>query len=224
MTGSRRLPTLILAIVANGWLAACSTTGPSAPPPSASRPLDAGSSASPASPGGSPSPTVSAGVASPAPTPSPPSAAPSPVLRLTSGAFADGAAIPRRYTCDGADVSPPLAWTGVPSAATAIVLLVDDPDASGFIHWVVFDLDAGPDGRLADGASSGGGLHQGTNGFGTVGWGGPCPPSGTHHYRFRLLAIRRAVGLSGAPKAAAVLARTSGQVVAEALLTGRYHR
>ena len=147
-------------------------------------------------------------------------------MHLTSTAFSEGGSIPRRYSCDGENVSPPLAWDGAPSDAKALVLIVDDPDARGFIHWVAFDIASpGPTGELAEGASTATGApRQGTNGFGKVGWGGPCPPSGTHHYRFRLLAVRNPLGLTGAPSAEKVLAATEGQVVAEATLTGVYHR
>jgi Raf kinase inhibitor-like YbhB/YbcL family protein len=145
-------------------------------------------------------------------------------MNLTSRAFADGTDIPRKYSCDGGDVSPPLAWTGVPADAQALVLIVDDPDARGFVHWVAFDIPA-TTAELAEGASSSDrALRQGTNSFGKVGYGGPCPPSGTHHYRFRLLAVRQRLGLSGAPTAEKVLAAAEGQVIAEATLTGLYHR
>jgi Raf kinase inhibitor-like YbhB/YbcL family protein len=146
-------------------------------------------------------------------------------MRLVSRAFDEGASIPVRYTCDGANVSPPLDWAGVPGDAKALVLIVDDPDAHDFVHWVVFDLAAAPTGQLAEGASTGSNApRQGINGFGKVGWGGPCPPSGTHHYRFRLIAIRQALGLKGAPTAAQVLDATRGQALGEAKLTGTYHR
>jgi Raf kinase inhibitor-like YbhB/YbcL family protein len=146
-------------------------------------------------------------------------------MRLTSSAFADGGEIPRKYTCDGENVSPPLAWDGVPAEAKALVLVLSDPDAGGFVHWVVFDIGAAPNGQLAEGASTKDtSFHQGTNSFGKQGYGGPCPPSGTHHYPFRLLAIRERLGLSGAPKANKVLAAAESRILAETTLTGLYHR
>jgi Raf kinase inhibitor-like YbhB/YbcL family protein len=220
----RSLPGIALVLFWVGSVAACTkpeavSTAPTAASKSpAAASVDAGS------------PPVSAGISSPAAsaaaaTSASPTAAPSPVLRLTSGAFANGAAIPRRFTCDGANVSPPLAWDGVPSDAAALVLIVDDPDARSFVHWVAFDIAAAPSGQLADGASRGAAAQrEGTNSFGKVGWSGPCPPSGTHHYRFRLFAIRQALGLRGAPTAAEVLAAMKGQVVAETTLIGLYHR
>jgi Raf kinase inhibitor-like YbhB/YbcL family protein len=146
-------------------------------------------------------------------------------MRLTSSAFSDGGDIPSKYTCDGENVSPPLAWDGVPAEAKALVLIVSDPDAGGYVHWVAFDIAAAPNGQLAEGASTTDpSLRQGTNSFGKVGYGGPCPPSGTHHYPFRLLAVRQPLGLAGSPSAADVLAATKDQVVAETTLTGLFHR
>lgn len=147
-------------------------------------------------------------------------------MHLTSSAFSDGGAIPRTYTCDGKDVSPPLAWDGAPTEAKALALIVDDPDARDFVHWVAFDIaGSGPAGSLAEGASTGAGApREGTNGFGKVGWGGPCPPSGTHHYRLRLFALSQPLGLEGAPTADAVLAAAKDHIVAETTLTGTYRR
>jgi Raf kinase inhibitor-like YbhB/YbcL family protein len=146
-------------------------------------------------------------------------------MDLTSSAFADGGDVPRKYTCDGPNVSPPFAWSGAPADAKALVLIVDDPDARGFVHWVAFDIVAGPSGQLAEGASTGANPpRQGTNSFGSVGWSGPCPPSGTHHYRFRLLALREPLGLNDAPTADRVLGAARDKTVAEAILTGLYHR
>ena len=146
-------------------------------------------------------------------------------LHLTSGAFPDGGAIPTRFSCDGEDTSPAIAWEGAPGETVSFVLLVDDPDARGFVHWVAFDLTGSASGGLAEGVSrSPDAPPQGTNGFGRVGWGGPCPPSGEHQYVFRLLALDEVLGLTGAPGAAEVLAATEGHVLAEATLTGTYRR
>jgi Raf kinase inhibitor-like YbhB/YbcL family protein len=146
-------------------------------------------------------------------------------FRLTSSAFQDGGAIPARFTCDGEDASPDLSWEGAPADTAAFALIVDDPDARGFIHWVVFDLGGSASGGLAEGVSSSPDAPpQGTNGFGRVGWGGPCPPSGEHTYVFRLIALDEALGLTGAPSAADVLAATDGHVLAETMLIGTYRR
>ena len=144
---------------------------------------------------------------------------------LTSPDFEDGGAIPRRYACDGDDTSPPLAWSGAPGDAAAMALVVDDPDANGFVHWVVFDMTASATGSLPAGWSkSPDAPPQGTNSFGRVGYGGPCPPSGSHRYNFRLLALGQELALSGSPKAQEVLDAAAGHILAEARLTGTYRK
>jgi Raf kinase inhibitor-like YbhB/YbcL family protein len=144
---------------------------------------------------------------------------------LTSTGFKDGAAIPRRFSCDGENVSPDLAWAGAPVGTKALVLIVIDPDARGFVHWLVYDLTASPAGGLPQAISaSPDAPPQGTNSFGKRGYGGPCPPSGTHHYRFTLSALDAGLGLTGAPGVDALHAAMAGHVLAEATLTGTYHR
>jgi len=146
-------------------------------------------------------------------------------FRLTSPDFGEGQPIPRRYACDGDDASPPLAWSGAPGDAAALALVVDDPDAGGFVHWVVFDMTASASGSLPTGWSrSPDASPQGTNGFGRVGYGGPCPPSGSHRYDFRLLALGQELALSGAPRAQEVLDAAAGHILAEATLTGTYRK
>jgi Raf kinase inhibitor-like YbhB/YbcL family protein len=146
-------------------------------------------------------------------------------FRLTSAAFPDGGAIPPRFTCDGADESPELEWEGAPDGTAALALIVDDPDARDFVHWVAFDLTGSRSGGLARAVSaSPDAPPQGTNNFGRIGWGGPCPPSGTHHYRFRLLALDAELGLSGAPDADEVRRAAEGHVLGQAELTGTYAR
>jgi Raf kinase inhibitor-like YbhB/YbcL family protein len=146
-------------------------------------------------------------------------------FRLSSTAFADGGEIPARFTCDGEDVSPDLTWEGAPPETAALALIVDDPDARGWVHWVVFDMTGTSSGGLAEGIStSPDAPPQGTNDFRRVGWGGPCPPSGEHRYAFRLMALDGPLGLSGAPGAAQVFEAAEGHVVGEAGLTARYRR
>jgi Raf kinase inhibitor-like YbhB/YbcL family protein len=144
---------------------------------------------------------------------------------LSSPDFGEGQPIPRRYACDGDDASPPLAWSGAPGEAAALALVMDDPDAGGFVHWVVFDMTASATGSLPTGWSrSPDAPPQGTNGFGRVGYGGPCPPSGTHRYDFRLLALGQELALSGAPKAQEVLDAAAGHILGEATLSGTYRK
>jgi len=172
------------------------------------------------------SPTADAS-ATPAPTGTSivPSKEPVMPLTLTSTAFAEGGSIPREHTCDGADISPPLAWTGIPDGTTALALLVDDLDAGGFVHWVAFDIDPTTSGLVAGASTAAGAPPQGRNSFGQTGYGGPCPPSGTHHYVFRLLALDQPAGLrGGVPDADSVLAAAGGHILGEVRLTGTYRR
>jgi hypothetical protein len=145
---------------------------------------------------------------------------------LSSTAFAPGAPIPRRHTCDGEDVSPDLAWTGAPMGTRALVLLVDDPDARGWVHWIVLDLPGAEAGTLPQGVSRAPDAPvQGTNDFRRAGWGGPCPPSGTHRYAFTLYALAAPLGLSGEPNGATVRqALGRATVLGTAVLQGTYRR
>ena len=144
---------------------------------------------------------------------------------LSSTAFQPGGAIPRQHTCDGEDASPDLTWTGAPDGTRALALVVTDPDARGFVHWIAYDLTGTPSGGLPTGVStSPDAPPQGTNSFGRIGYGGPCPPSGTHRYVFELHALDRSLGLTGAPRLDALEGAMDGHVLATATLTGTYHR
>ena len=146
------------------------------------------------------------------------------MFTLTSTAFADGGAIPRKYTCDAADVSPPLAWAGAPAGTAAYALLVTDPDARGFVHWVAVDIPGSATG-LAEGATgtAAAGL-EGRTDFGRTGWGGPCPPSGTHRYVFELYALTAPLGLAVRPSADEVRRALAGRTLGKATLIGTYQR
>ena len=118
-----------------------------------------------------------------------------PPIEVASPAFNNGQTIPAKYTCAGANISPPLQWSGVPPSAKSLTLTVDDPDASGghFTHWQVTQIPPTTT-AIPEGGHVG---SEATNGFGKPGWGGPCPPSGEHHYVFTLTALDangRAVG------------------------------
>jgi Raf kinase inhibitor-like YbhB/YbcL family protein len=146
-------------------------------------------------------------------------------LTLSSPEFDEGGAIPRRFTCDAADVSPPLSWSGAPEGTITLALVMDDPDAGGFVHWVVYNIDVSATGSLPAGwSATPEAAPQGVNSFGKVGYGGPCPPSGTHRYAFRLLALDQVLELAAGPKAQAVLDAAAGHTLAEATLTGTYRR
>ncbi len=141
---------------------------------------------------------------------------------LTSPAIRAGEPIPREYTCDGEDRSPPLWWSGAPPGTQAFALILDDPDARAFVHWAVADLPGSQRG-LAEGASTDRGAgHEGRNDFGRIGYGGPCPPSGSHRYVFRLYALSRPLRLGGAPTAAEMRTAMRGAVLGEATLEAVY--
>lgn len=149
---------------------------------------------------------------------------------LSSSAFADGAAIPAKYTCDGVDVSPPLAWTGAPEGTRTFALIVDDPDAPAgtWVHWVLYNLSgvvhALPE-SVAKAESVLAGAMQGRNDFKRVGYGGPCPPPGKpHRYRFTLYALDGPLALDAGVTKADVERALRGHVMAQAQLTGRYGR
>jgi Raf kinase inhibitor-like YbhB/YbcL family protein len=146
-----------------------------------------------------------------------------PGFALTSPSFSEGGSIPAKFTCDGQDVSPALAWQGAPTGTAAFALIVDDPDARGFIHWVVYDLPGGASGSLPEDTPAAT-PPQGRNDFGRMGWGGPCPPGGTHHYRFTLYALSARLSLSGTPRAAEVKSALGRVLLGQTTLTATYTR
>jgi Raf kinase inhibitor-like YbhB/YbcL family protein len=143
-------------------------------------------------------------------------------LALRSDAFEEGGEIPSRYSCDGEGMSPPIEWSGAPSGTKAFALVVHDPDAGGFIHWVLADIPAEST-SLGEGRGDQVGV-PGRNDFGNAGWGGPCPPSGEHRYIFTLYALAEPLRIAGAPSAMSVLRAMQGRVLADAQLTGVYTR
>ena len=151
-------------------------------------------------------------------------------MELTSPAFRPGGAIPERHSSEGLDLSPPLAWSGVPAGAASFAIVCDDPDAprGAWAHWVVYDLPAAARGLgegLPANATLRNGARQGLNGWGRIGWGGPCPPPGrSHRYVFRLLALAGSSGLFPRATKDDLLRATSGRVLAVAELTGTYGR
>lgn len=150
-------------------------------------------------------------------------------IKLTSKAFTEGGVIPSRYTCDGEDVSPPLAWSGVPEGTRSLALICDDPDApmGTWVHWVLFNLPADSD-SLPEGVppwkTLSDGTRQGTNDFRRPGYGGPCPPGGTHRYYFKLYALDAMLEAESGITKAQLLQAMAGHVLAEGRLMGRYQR
>jgi len=150
-------------------------------------------------------------------------------IKITSTAFEEGGMIPAKYTCDEEDISPPLAWGSEPEGTKTLALICDDPDAPMgiWVHWVLFNLPAGmnelsenilPERELDNGA------RQGTNDFGRIGYGGPCPPGGTHRYYFKLYALDSMLDLEAGAKKPQLLEAMEGHILAEGQLIGKYSR
>lgn len=151
-------------------------------------------------------------------------------MALKSAAFADGAAIPAVFTCTGEDRSPPLAWTNIPAKAKSLDIVVKDPDAPGgtFVHWVLYNVSVGTSGLGANVPKKStvlDGAEQGVNGFGKLGYGGPCPPPGSpHHYHFVLYALDRRLDLQPGADAEGLERAAQGHVLATAELIGVFQR
>lgn len=152
---------------------------------------------------------------------------------LESTAFAHHAPIPRQYTCEGDDISPPLSWSGEPVGTKSFVLIVDDPDAPDprapkmtWVHWVLYNIPAGTRALAADERSAGlpPGTQQGLNDWKRTGYGGPCPPIGRHRYFHKLYALDVLLPDLGRPTKARLLEAMHGHVLAEAQLIGTYQK
>jgi Raf kinase inhibitor-like YbhB/YbcL family protein len=150
-------------------------------------------------------------------------------LTLTSAAFQDGGAIPSAYTCDGRDLSPPLAWSDPPADTKSFALISDDPDApmGTWVHWVAYHL-APSMRQLSEGVPRDqelpDGTRQGMTDFGRIGYGGPCPPSGTHRYFFKLYALDTMLALPPGATKSQLEEAMNGHVLAQAQLMGTYRR
>jgi Raf kinase inhibitor-like YbhB/YbcL family protein len=144
-------------------------------------------------------------------------------LQVTSSAFTNNADIPSEYTCDGTEISPPLTWSGVPTQAKSVAILVEDPDAPKrtFTHWLVTGLTSTTT-SLAAGAALPQGAVAAKSDKGKVGWTGPCPPSGRHHYIFHVYALD--IALARPLTRADFLAAINGHVLGEGQLVGMYQR
>lgn len=148
---------------------------------------------------------------------------------LTSSVFQEGGRIPSKYTCDGNGTSPPLAWSGAPKGTKSIALIVDDPDTPRgiFTHWVIFNIPATSNSLSENVPASGilpNGATQGSNSGGRIGYTGPCPPSGTHHYEFHLYALDTQLNLQAGATKQDLLTAMTNHILAEAKLTGLYSK
>jgi hypothetical protein len=150
-------------------------------------------------------------------------------ITIKSSAFSEGEPIPKKFTCDGEDISPELSWGGAPEGTKTFALINDDPDAPGktWVHWVIFNIPGSitslpenmpTDKELSDGS------RQGTNDFRKIGYGGPCPPGGTHRYYFKLYALDTELTLKPGALKQELLAAMKGHILDEGQLMGTYAR
>ena len=142
-------------------------------------------------------------------------------MQLTSPAFKHNQMIPKKYTCQGDDVNPPLDITEIPEGAKTLALIIDDPDApmGMWVHWVVFNIPITQ--QIAENSIPG---LQGRNDFGRNNYGGPCPPSGTHHYYFKLYALNDAVSLKEGINKATLEKAMTGHILDQTELVGFYKK
>ena len=148
---------------------------------------------------------------------------------LTSSAFKHEGIIPKPYTCDGADMSPPLVWANVPEKVKSFALICDDPDApvGNWVHWVIFNIPADTrelKEKTPTNDTLPNGAKNGVNSWGRHGYGGPCPPGGTHHYFFKLYALDTMLEGKGKITRELLLNTMKGHIVAQCELMGRYSR
>jgi Raf kinase inhibitor-like YbhB/YbcL family protein len=150
-------------------------------------------------------------------------------LSIASPAFKNGSPIPVLYSCKGRDISPALSWSDAPTGTKSLALIMDDPDAPGdtWVHWVIYNIPASAGGlqeaapaqaQLADGSLNG------TNSWGNLGYGGPCPPSGTHRYFFKLYALDTMFGLPSGANKQKLLSAMQNHILAQGELMGTFSK
>jgi Raf kinase inhibitor-like YbhB/YbcL family protein len=153
------------------------------------------------------------------------------IMILTSSAFSHNGAIPKRHTCDGEDIAPPLSWSALPAGTKSLVLIVDDPDAPDpaaptmtWVHWVLYNIPPSANGLAEGGKTLPAGTLSGENDWHRMGYGGPCPPIGRHRYVHKLYALDIVLGgISKASKSALEKAM-QGHIIGRAELVGTYQR
>ena len=152
-------------------------------------------------------------------------------LKLESSAFAHEGEIPRKYTCQGDDISPPLSWSGLPKGTKSLVLIVDDPDAPDpaapkmtWVHWVLYDIPPSAKGLAEAESELPPGTKQGLTSFKKTGYGGPCPPIGRHRYFHKLYALDSTLSNLNQPDKDAVVAAMKGHVIGQVELIGTYKK
>jgi len=150
-------------------------------------------------------------------------------MQITSPAFTDSSMVPSKYTCDGQDISPPLEWKDVPAGTKSFALICDDPDApiGTWVHWVAYNISPNItklDENVKPEKESKNVMRQGNNDWSKIGYGGPCPPGGTHRYYFKLYALDNMLDLKSGPTKAQLLQAMKGHILAESQLIGKYTR
>ncbi len=150
-------------------------------------------------------------------------------MKIVSSAFDEGSLIPKKYTCDGINISPPIQWSSVPGGTKTFAIICDDPDVpmGTFVHWVLYNL---PENikefseNVPPVASLPNGAKQGRNDFGKIGYGGPCPPGGTHRYYFKIYAVSEQLKLEAGITKLGLLNALKGLILSEAQLMAKYKR
>ncbi len=152
-------------------------------------------------------------------------------MKLTSNAFAPNGEIPTVYTCEGRDIAPPLAWSGLPDGTQTLALIADDPDAPDpaapkmtWVHWVLYDIPTSAAGLAEGAADLPAGTREGLNDWKRTGYGGPCPPVGRHRYFFKLYALDTSLSFAHPPTKQQLEQAMKGHVLAHAELVGTYAR
>ena len=150
-------------------------------------------------------------------------------MQITSSAFTEGSMIPAKYTCDGQDISPPLEWENAPTVTKSFAIISDDPDApvGTWVHWVVYNIPSNImklDENVKPEKEFENGMRQGNNSWPKIGYGGPCPPSGTHRYYFKLYALNTILNIEPGATKEQVLQAMKGHIIKEAQLMGKYKR
>ncbi len=152
-------------------------------------------------------------------------------LQISSTAFEHQAAMPKKYTCQGEDISPPLAWSGAPDGTKSLALIVDDPDAPDpaapkrvWVHWVLYDIPPGEAGLPEATKQPPAGARNGKNDWGRTGYGGPCPPIGRHRYFHKLYALDTELGDLGTPTKAQLEKAMQGHILAQGEIIGTYQK
>jgi len=150
-------------------------------------------------------------------------------IELKSSAFDNEGKIPKKYTCDGDDISPPLSWKSIPEGTKSLAIVCDDPDApmGTWVHWVVYNIPADirslNESIVPEKEIENGGI-QGMNDFKKIGYGGPCPPSGTHRYYFKIYALDTEIALEPGANKSKLLIAMEGHILAKGDLMGKYSR